>query len=273
MAQTAHGGHHPRGQTALERRSAPGQLAIVRGRLGEAHGDARADGGRQTHQKGGPCILRGKGGGKDRRKGRDRAIHQPGQARLHPGQHELAVRDARLGLLGVTGQVLRLEIARDHLMACLGRRQITQQLACRGIGAALCGLVVEGFRVPLHPLGLGADAVDAHVLHQPDRAAGIEPRHMLAPDQRDHIAKPRRMQVDQTAAVLILLGGHAVENRRSVGIIGTQPLGIAAVDAGVILLGRDGKRQHLSFGEIAEVSTLGEERHGSNSWNVRTVLI
>ena len=83
MAKAAHGGHHPRGDAALDRRAAAGELAVVMGRLGEAHGNAGADGGRQADQEGLPGILRGEGGREDRRERRDRAIHQASKARLH----------------------------------------------------------------------------------------------------------------------------------------------------------------------------------------------
>jgi hypothetical protein len=38
------------------------------------------------------------------------------------------------------------------------------------------------------------------------------------------------------------------------GIVGAQPFGIAAVDAGVVLFGRDGQRQNLLFGQVRKAA-------------------
>ncbi len=85
----------PRGEAALDRRTAARKLAVIMGRLCEAHGNASADRGRQADEEGLPGILCRKGSGKDRCERRNRAIHQPSQPRLNVGQDELSARRLR----------------------------------------------------------------------------------------------------------------------------------------------------------------------------------
>jgi hypothetical protein len=86
---------------------------------------------------------------------------------------------------------------------------------------------------------------------------------MLAPDQRNDIAKALAVQVDQALAMPVLLDRHAVEDRRRGGEVRPKAVGKTAVDAGVILFGRDRQRKDFLFGEIAETAAEGQGgKHG-----------
>ena len=258
MAHAAQRRHHPRGKAALPGAAAPGQHAVIMRGFGKAHGDACTHTGGGAHQKGGPSILRGKGGGKDRRQGRNRSVHQPGQPRLHPGQDELPPRAQIFLVPFIAGKVFLLKVFGRFVMARLGGGQIPQQAARGGIAAGLRGAQVKGFGLGFHRGGFGADGLKAQVFHQPDRAAGIKARHMFAADQRNHLAKAAAMQVDQLLAVAIFLDGHAVEHCRRGRVIGAQALGIAAVDVPVILFGRDGEREDFLFRQIGKPAAGGK---------------
>ena len=86
---------------------------------------------------------------------------------------------------------------------------------------------------------------------------------MLAADKRDHLAEAGAVQVDQPLAMVVLLDCHAVEHRRRGRKVPAQALGKAAVDAGVVLLGRDRQRQNLLFGKVGETAAEGKGgQHG-----------
>ena len=86
-------GHQPADEAAHPGMAAAGDAAVVGERLGEAHRDPGADRGRHADQERVPAAAGGEGGGEQGRQRRDRAVHQPGEARLHVLQHEGAVRD------------------------------------------------------------------------------------------------------------------------------------------------------------------------------------
>ena len=78
------------------------------------------------------------------------------------------------------------------------------------------------------------------------------------------------MEVDQALAVAVLFPGHAVENRCRGGKILAKAFGKAAVDAGVILFGRDRQRQNFLFAQIGKAAALGKGgKHRSDLmlWN------
>ena len=80
----------PQTSAAQKRRAAPRQLAVVGQGFGEAHRYAGADRGGHADEERVPGIMRGEGGGEDRREGRDRTVHQPDKAGLDDLQHEAA---------------------------------------------------------------------------------------------------------------------------------------------------------------------------------------
>ena len=128
-----------------------------------------------------------------------------------------------------------LQLACGMLVACLGCGQIAQQFAGIGILGALGRCQIKMLGPALHRFGLGADLLYPQIFHQPHRAAGVIACHMFAPDQWDHLAKAALVQGNQALAVAIFLGGHTIKHLGSVGELGAQPCGIAAVDARVIL--------------------------------------
>ena len=85
---------------------------------------------------------------------------------------------------------------------------------------------------------------------------------MLAPDQRDALAEARPVPLDQPRAVAVFLFGHLVEHLRRLRKLLAQPVGIGAVDAAVVLLGRDRQRQHLLFGQRVERAAAEAEDAG-----------
>ena len=69
---------------------------------------------------------------------------------------------------------------------------------------------------------------------------------------------------DQAPAVPVLLGRHAVEDAGGGREPLAQHLGIAAIDPGVVLLGRDRQREDLAFAQVGEAAPVGQARdHGS----------
>jgi hypothetical protein len=169
-----------------------------------------------------------------------------------------------LGRAGVRVEMLLDQILGGLLVTEFGSGQIAQKLAGVGVAGGLRGAQIERPGLRLHRVDFGTDRLEAQVFDQPDRTAGIEAGHMLAADQRDDLAKAALMQVDQTAAVVVLFLGHTVEDGGRGGVIGADPLGIAAVDATVVLFGRNGERQHLLFGQIGKAATRRETGdHGS----------
>jgi len=157
VTEATDGRHDARSETPLYRRAAARKLAIIMGGLGEAHGNTRADGSRETDQEGLPGILRGEGGREDRRERRDRAIHQASKARLHVGQQKLAFCGFSLFGLAICIEMFLFQHMRHVFVAPLRLSQITEQLARRGIGGALDRFIVEPDRLRFHQFGLGAN--------------------------------------------------------------------------------------------------------------------
>ncbi len=155
-------------------------------------------------------------------------------------------------------EMLGRKVIGAGLVLALRGGKIAQKLAGVGILGLLGGAPVEFRRLALHRLGFVADAVEAEILNQPDRTPGIEPGHMLAPDERDDITEARPVPVDQPVAVDVLFLRHRVEDFRRGGIVFPQALGIAAVDARVVLLGRDGEREDFLFVQVREPAAAGE---------------
>ena len=104
--------------------------------------------------------MGGKGGGKQRRQGRDRAVHQPGEARLHVLQQEHAA--GGLVLLGARagGEDLLFELVGQALVRDLGLGELDHELAHRGVARRLGGAPIEACRLEFHVLGVLAHLVD-----------------------------------------------------------------------------------------------------------------
>jgi|GEM_PF-5508264 len=140
-------------------------------------------------------------------------------------------------------------------MAGFGGRQIPKQLARRRIRRRGSSSFVEPLRVALHDMCFFANAFQAKVFDQPDRPARIEPGHVFPPDQRDGRAEARLVQVDQPTAMLVLFLGHPIENSGRSGKFLSQHLGIAAVDAGIILFRGNREGEDLLLAEILETAS------------------
>ena len=156
----------------------------------------------------------------------------------------------------VTAQMLSLQRARAVLMCGFCCRQIAQEFTGGGVRGATRRAHIEIMRVAFHCRRLTADFLQPEVFRQPHRAAGVKSGHMLAPDQRDHLAEPRDMQVDQPLAVAVLLLCHAIKNGGRTGEIRAQPFGIAAINAGVILFRGNCKRQNFLLAQVRKTATV-----------------
>jgi hypothetical protein len=119
------------------------------------------------------------------------------------------------------------------------------------------GTGVKGRSLHLHRARLGTHRVKAQRLVQPHGFAGIEPRHMFAPDQRNHLSEPHLMQLDQLAAVFILFTGHAIENRGRGRVFDPQAFRIKAIDAGIVLFRGNRQGQNLLFCEVRKSAARG----------------
>ena len=67
--------------------------------------------------------------------------------------------------------------------------------------------------------------------------------------ERDRFAEPRPVLFDQSPPVLVFLCGHVVEDLGRLRILVTQTICISLVDAGIVLLGGNRKRQDFLFGK------------------------
>ena len=141
--------------------------------------------------------------------------------------------------------------------------EIAEQCAHGGIGAARRGAAVEVRRLILHGAGAVAHGVDVEGRGQPDRPSPDEAAHVLAPDERDVVAEAFAIDLEQAAAMLVLLLGHADEDARRCRIDRAHALGEVAVEATIFLLVLDGQRQHLAVAEAGErtLRPEREERH------------
>src|SRR5690606_17924973 len=133
-----------------------------------------------------------------------------------------------------------------------------EQLAGARVARALRGVVVELARLDLHAGGFIADAFEAEVLDQPDRATVVEPGHVLSPDQRDGVAEAPTMLRDEVGAVRVLLARHLLEDLGGLRVIRPQTLGVPAIDPRIVLLARDGERENLLLGKVLEMASVSE---------------
>jgi hypothetical protein len=198
-------GHEPGDAAAQPRMPAPGERAVVGQRFRKPHRDAGADGGREADEKRLQSVRGRERGGKQRRQRRHRAVHQPGEARLHDLQHEHAPLHLGFGSARVPGQVLLAELVRQALVSRFGCREIAQELAHARVGRALLCALVELPRLIFALLGLVAHLVEAERPYHPDRLVLHEAAHVLAADERDVLAEALPIELDQPAAMLVLL--------------------------------------------------------------------
>ena len=113
-------------------------------------------------------------------------------------------------------------------------------------------LAIKSLGLELHLLGVFPGFLNAQMRRQPERLAPHEALDVLAPDQRQVVAEPPLVEIDQHVAVAHFLLGHLVEDLGGGGKIVAQSHREPAVDAAVLVLGGNGQRQDFLLGEIAE---------------------
>lgn len=150
----------------------------------------------------------------------------------------------------LAGQALVLDRARGLDVTQLGRGQVAQQLARARVCHPRGGLHVEAAGVGLYPPRLATDRLDAARDHLPRRLVARRPLDVLAPDLRDVLAGPARVEVDERAAVPALFLGHVVEHAGAVGVFVPQTLGEVGVGAAVLFLVGDRQGEHFLLGEV-----------------------
>src|SRR5271168_3191364 len=90
--------------------------------------------------------------------------------------------------------------------------------------------------------------------HLPDRLAGDEAVHVLPADQRNVLAEFRHIEVDQAAAVLVLLRRHLLEDARAGGVGVSETFREIRINAPVLLFGADSQSENLAFGKVYKVA-------------------
>ena len=87
---------------------------------------------------------------------------------------------------------------------------------------------------------------------EPNGPAANEAADILLADERDVFAEASPIRFDKTAAVLILLADHAVEDFGRGRVVGFEILGEIGVDASVLLFLRNGESEDFLFGKGVE---------------------
>jgi hypothetical protein len=169
-------------------------------------------------------------------------------------QHEQTTLGFRLGVSDIRRQMLPFQCSGNREMPAFGRGQIAEELPDRGVAYPLDGALVEASCLQLHQLGLSSHHVEAERPDQPYRTPPHEASDILSPQQRNVLAKPRPVCLDERGAVLRLLLLHLAEygGRRRIGL--PQPVREVAVDATVLLFERDRECDHFGLRQIIKVS-------------------
>src|SRR5690554_3449446 len=87
--------------------------------------------------------------------------------------------------------------------------QIAKQLADGDVGGLVGGSQIETVGTFLHLPGLLAHRLKRHGLHQPERLAAEKTAHMFASDWYQMIPEAGDIEIEQAAAVFVLLRSHA----------------------------------------------------------------
>ena len=199
-----------------------------------------------------PAVAGGEGGGEQRRQGRDRAVHQPGQARLDHLQHEQPLPRGRL--VRRAGAAAPRATSAIALVLALLLGQVAEQLADARVGGppgrpprrSVCVSSSISSR-------LLADGGQPQRPHQPDRPAADEPLDVLPADQRDVLAELLAVQLDQPVPVPVFLDRHVAEHLRRCRIAVAQAVRVALVNALILLFEGDCERKDLLLRQIREI--------------------
>jgi hypothetical protein len=138
------------------------------------------------------------------------------------------------------------------LVGFLDGGEVAEQLADGSVRAAGRGLAIEVAAFELHLLGGAAHGFDADGGQVPHRLAAREALHVLASYQRDMGAEFFGVEIDQAAAMLVLLGRHVGKDHRAVGVGVAQAFGEVGIDAAILLLRADRQGQDLAFAEFGQ---------------------
>mgnify|MGYP001602846469 CR=1 FL=1 len=156
------------------------------------------------------------------------------------------------------GEDLLAELVREGFVPGFRFGQLDQKLAHRSVARIFRGLAVVALGFVFHVFGEFAHLIEAERARQPQRRLVLdETSDVLAAYQRQIFAEFRAVEIEQHGPMMHFLVGHLVENLGGVGELLAQAFGEAAVNAAVLFLIGDGKRQHFLFGEI------GKSFHGA----------
>src|SRR5260370_20050453 len=198
--------------------------------------------------------MRGESGGKNRSERGDRSIHQPRQPRLHNLEKEKLF----LGLFFVPGGVLGtfalVQVFGLVLVRALFLREIVEQAADAGVSGPCRRAFVKQPCLLLDRTRFVARGFQAQRTCQPDRTALDEAPHVLAPYQRNMVAKFLLIQILQTAAMAGLLLAHLFKRLGGIRKILAEFLGEIRIDALVFFFQRYGQSQQFPFRQLIEVS-------------------
>ena len=146
------------------------------------------------------------------------------------------MRGPTLSLPGLVVEMSAGQVPCNGFVPGLDRRKITQQLSGFGIaGPAGRGLVEPGGGV-FHGERFLAHALQPQILDQPYWRSSEIARDMLAPNERDRVAESPLVQVDEDAAMGILLDRHFVEHGGGTRELLPELARVGPVDSGVVLL-------------------------------------
>ena len=259
MAEAADRRHGAADDAAQQRRAAAREQAVVRQRLGEAHGDAGAERGGEADHEGLPVVVGGEGGGEQRRQRRDGTVHQAGEAGLHVLQHELLAALDILAALGGAVEVLLLQRADGALVGLLHGGEIVEQAAGGDVAGLPRRALVVGGGSRLARRHLAPDRLQRLVAHQPHRTPRAAALNVLAPDRHEVGAEAPLVGGEQVAPVAVLDLRHALEHLGRRRVAAVQVLGEIGVDARVLLLRGDSDGKDFALVEVGE-TLHGEAR-------------
>src|SRR5580704_5575991 len=192
-------------------------------------------------------------GREERRQGRDRTVHQPGETGLMDLQKKEPPLGFALLLLDLARHVLCLELLRPGFVTALFGCEVAEELADGGVGRLPRRPLVEALALRFHQLCLGTHFFEAERPCEPQRLALEKAFHVLPADQRDVVAELLAVEVEEAVTVTVLLGRHRGEHSRRSGIALARRIREVAVGTAVLLLESDGERQQLLLRQIREV--------------------
>ncbi len=128
------------------------------------------------------------------------------------------------------------------------------------VGHLLDGPLVEPAGLELHDLRLLPHHGDPQRPDEPHGTAPHEALHVVSANQRNVVAEPVPVDVQEAGAMAGFLALHLVEHRRRRRIRITKAVGEIAIDAAVLFLEGNRERENLRLRQVAEL--LG---HGRSS--------